>query len=234
MQLSKHHRLGKVENRTSQRGLDYKPSTLALAHEIRNPLTNINLAVEMLRSNPGIENQEMLLDIISRASCKIGDLINSLLSYPRNGQPGKHSIHQLLDEVLVSTRDRIVLKHVFIKKEYALQDCEIVINKPDMKMALTNIIVNAIEAMPGEKGILKVLTKSKEDKFIIHIEDNGRGISKKDLKNIFNPYFTNKTGGLGLGLAATSDILQSNHCAVHVESEVDKGTCFEISLDKNY
>jgi signal transduction histidine kinase len=100
-----------------------------------------------------------------------------------------------------------------------------------MKIALTNIIVNAIDAM-SQKGELKIITKSIERKYAIQIEDNGCGISREDLKNIFKPYFTNKPGGLGLGLAATCDILQSNHVGVFVESEEGKGTRFILLFDK--
>ncbi|MGZ5191442.1 MAG: sensor histidine kinase, partial [Flavisolibacter sp.] len=121
-----------------------------------------------------------------------------------------------------------------VKKDYSAYDCQKVLNEPKMKIALTNIIVNAVEAMTGEDGKLKILTRSTGDKLIIQIEDNGCGISKENLKNIFKPYFTSKPGGLGLGLAATLDILRSNHVTVKVESEVGKGTCFILSLDKNY
>lgn len=226
--------VGKVEDPPSQGEFNYQPMKVALAHEVRNPLTNINLAVEMLRTMGNIDSQKIFLDIISRSSYKIQDIINNLLIPLRNGKElsGNHSVHKLLDEVLVSTVDRILLKHIIIKKVYALQDYEISLNAGEMKIALTNIIVNAIEAI-GKGGMLKILTKTNEDNFIIQIEDNGCGISKKDLNNIFKPYFTNKPGGLGLGLATTWDILRSNHCEIKVESVVNKGTCFEISLDKN-
>jgi signal transduction histidine kinase len=224
---------GVVENPLSHEGFNYQPARNALVHEVRNPLTNIKLAVEILRSTTDIEEREMFLDIISRASCKIEDLMNSLLSPHRNEiEPSsKHSIHKLLDEVLALAGDRIFLKNIIIKKEFALQDCELAMNESEMKIALTNIIVNAIEAVRREDGVIKIRTRSNGDKFIIQIEDNGCGISREDLKNIFKPYFTKKPGGLGLGLAATHEILLSNHWTTNVESAVNIGTCFEISLD---
>ena len=69
---------------------------------------------------------------------------------------------------------------------------------------------------------------------MIQIEDNGCGISKENLKYIFKPYFTNKPGGLGLGLATTYDILQSNHVGVNVESEEGKGTRFILSFEEKH
>ena len=75
-------------------------------------------------------------------------------------------------------------------KQYAAQDCTIVLNKSNMKIALTNIVINAIDAMSTENGELKLVTKSINDRYIIRIEDNGCGIRKEDLKYIFKPNYT--------------------------------------------
>ena len=98
----------RVEKPSLRKEFSYQPSKFALAQEIRNPLTNINLAVGMLRSMTNIDDQEKCLDIISRASCKIEVLIHSILTPTRlkAKQPAKHSIHKLLDEVLVDAVDR--------------------------------------------------------------------------------------------------------------------------------
>lgn len=226
---------GKIENPLKYREFNFQPNKMALAHEVRNPLTNINLAVAMLRpiSDP---DQEIFLDIISRASAKIDDLIHILLSPAGNAifQSGKYSIHKLLNEVLLMIRDRIILKNITVIKEYADHDCDIDLNEPDIKMAFTNIIVNAIESINHEKGVIKIITKSNEGKFIIQIADNGCGISKKDLKKIFEPYFTKKPRGLGIGLATTFEMLRANHIEIHIESALNKGTCVTLTLNKCY
>lgn len=211
-------------------------SVSALAHEIRNPLTNINLAVEELRSMITNDDQKTILDVIERSSGRINKLLRDLLiSFRgRKVQLEKTSIHQILDQVLFMCKDRIMLKHITVKKDYAVQDCKILLNEPKMKIALTNIIVNAIEAMSNKGGQLKIFTKSIAGKFILHIEDNGCGISKTNLKNIFRPYFTTKPGGRGVGLAATYDILCLNHVKVNVKSELGKGTRFILLFEKNY
>ena len=210
-------------------------SVSALAHEVRNPLTNINLAVEELISTNTNDDQKILLDVIKRSSGRINNLLTNLLTSFMAGDvhPGKHSLHQLLDKVLFMCKDKIMLKNVTIRKDYAGQDCNTVLNEPKMKIALTNIIVNAIEAMGSKGGQLRISTKSIADKFTIHIEDNGCGISRLNLKNIFKPFFTTKPGGLGVGLAATNDILRSNHVRVNVKSEVGKGTCFILVFEKS-
>jgi signal transduction histidine kinase len=206
----------------------------ALAHEVRNPLSNINLAVEMLKSIIRQEDQKIYLNIIMRSSVRINDLINELLKYQQAIEvpAEKHSIHQLLDEILAMSEDRIMLKHIRVRKEYAARDCKVVLNKHKMKIALTNIIINAIDSMTSEKGELKLTTKSIAGNYAIQIEDNGCGISKANLKNIFKPYFTNKPGGLGLGLAATYHILRSNHVSVNVESAEGGGTRFILLFPK--
>lgn len=208
----------------------------ALAHEIRNPLSTIKLAVEMLQSGITGDNQKIFLDIIMRSSVRINDLITDLLKCQQANevQTEKYSICQLLDEVLEMAKDRIMLKNISVRKEYAAKDCKIVLNRSKMKLALTNIIINAIDAMSTENGELKLVTKLVDDRYTIQIEDNGCGISKEDLKHIFKPNYTNKPGGLGLGLATTYDILRLNHVGVNVESEMGEGTRFILLFEKKY
>jgi len=206
----------------------------ALAHEIRNPLSNISLAAEMLRASVLDDEQKVYLDIIIRGSDRIDRLVYDLLSYYQVDKMKfeKHTVHELLDEVLAMTEDRIMLKNISVKKSYSNPDCSIVGDKQKIKIALTNIIINAIDAMPAENGRLHVATKLKSSTCVIEIEDNGAGISKENLKHIFKPYFTNKPGGMGLGLSTTLDILQSNHIGVNVQSEEGRGTCVILSFNK--
>src|SRR5688500_4692113 len=130
----------------------------ALAHEIRNPLANINLSVGILQSAIKDDELKTYLDIIIRSSIRINHLINDLLQYQKADEmlAEKHSVHQLLDEVLEMTGDRIMLKNIAVKKLYAVRDCSIVMNRPEMKIALTNIIINAIDAMDSKKRELNL------------------------------------------------------------------------------
>ncbi len=199
-----------------------------LAHEIRNPLTTIKLATEMLRSVLQDEQHKSYLDIILRGSGKINDIVNDLLSSLPPLETGleKHSLPALIDEILVATADRLQMKKITVVKKYEAPEEKIGFNRPKMKIALTNIIINAIEAMQEGTGKIRLKTKRVEDKYIIQVGDNGCGISKSDLKNIFQPYFTNKPGGLGIGLSATYDILRQNKVDIKVESIKGRGTRF--------
>jgi signal transduction histidine kinase len=205
----------------------------ALAHEVRNPLATINLAVQMLKSPTRVLDQMLYLDIIIKASGQINDLITDLLKSPQPGemQLEKYTVDQLLNEALSLTEDRILLKNISVRKDYSTLDCRILVNKERIKIALVNIIINAIDAMKPKKGKLKLITKSINGKCIIEIEDNGIGISKENLKHLFTPYFTNKAGGMGLGLSTTIDILKANHATVDVQSEEAKGTRFILSFE---
>jgi signal transduction histidine kinase len=102
---------------------------------------------------------------------------------------------------------------------------------PKIKIALTNIIINAIDAMPSNGGELRLGTKLIKGRCAVSIQDNGIGISKENLPMIFDPYFTNKQNGVGVGLAATKDILQSNKVGVRVESLIGHGTRFILLFD---
>ena len=149
-------------------------------------------------------------------------------------QVEKHSMHQLLDEVLEMADDRMRLKKISVLKDYTSNDCKIELNRLEMLIGLTNIVVNAIDAMTPGKGELKLVTKSIDGIRVIQIEDNGCGISKENLKNIFKPHFTNKIGGLGIGLAATYNILRLNNVSVNIESEEGQGTRFILTFEEKH
>jgi len=211
------------------------PMVSVLAHELRNPLTNIILTVHMLESKILDDTDRQYMDIIKRSSARINDLINDLLKGQKKHEmpTEKYSIHELLDEVIEMASDRLVLKNVMIKKNYAPYDLKVKMDKPKIKIALTNIVINAIDAMPAENGELRFCTKIIRGRHAISIHDNGCGISKENLPFIFNPYFTNKPGGVGVGLAATKDILLSNKISVKVESVMGEGTRFILLFEKN-
>lgn len=209
---------------------------LILAHEMRNPLASINLSANMLKALIKDEDLKRYVDIIIRSSNRINDLVNEAVNYqkPDKANPGRHSIHELLDEVINMSADRINLKKIVFRKSFGPQDWRTIFDRPKIKIALTNILINAIEAAPPVNGELRLSTKSANGNYLILIEDNGCGISKENLKRIFKPYFTMKPGGMGLGLATTYDILKSNNIKINVESEEGKGTRFILLFESSH
>ena len=96
-----------------------------------------------------------------------------------------------------------------------------------------NIVINAIEAMEERKGILSISLLSEKDLTILQIADNGCGISDENISKLFEPYFTQKRNGMGLGLASTLNILQAHNATIDVKSVVGSGTVFTIALPKS-
>lgn len=208
--------------------------TATLAHEIRNPLATIDLSLELMLDGRKDEDLKVYADIIKRSSDRINNLVNEMIKKHgvNEAQIANQSLHHLLDEVVDMAKDRIMLKNIIVRKEYDPTDCIVALNRPKMKIALTNIIVNAIEAMDPQQGELKLVTMSIAGKYVVQIEDNGCGISEKNLKNIFHANYTNKPGGMGFGLASTYEIITSNNVKVHIESEEGSGTHFYLLFDK--
>ncbi len=204
-----------------------------IAHEVRNPLTNINLATEQLRTEISNSNDvDILFEMISRNSNRINQLIGDLLDSTRvtELQHVKSSINDVLDSSLEFASDRIELKQIIIVKDYDKDIRPVLVDPGKIKIAFLNIIVNAIEAMQ-ENGILQISTESRNNRCIVKIADSGIGLSKDDLGRLFEPYFTTKEKGTGLGLTNTQNIILAHNANINVESELAKGTTFIISFN---
>jgi PAS domain S-box-containing protein len=207
-----------------------------LAHEIRNPLTNINLSLEELESEIKDENLRFYLSIVRRNSERINDLINELLNSSRPSEISlePQSLHEVLDETLELAIDRIRLKNIQLVKSYSQQNGHLIdLDRKKIQIAFLNIIINAVEAMEENKGVLKIVTDFTNNNCRVVIEDNGAGISRENMNKLFEPYFTSKTTGMGLGLAATLNIIQSHKANIEVESEIGVGTKFITTFQYN-
>jgi signal transduction histidine kinase len=205
-----------------------------IAHEIRNPLTNIALASEQIKSATNHDEETtMLLDMINRNANRINQMISDLLTSTKFAQLqySKITIHQLLDETLELAKDRIELKHTKLEKIYANPGCEVLVDVEKMKIAFLNVIVNAIEAMEKDKGLLEIQTIEANDKCVIEIKDNGTGMDDETLQKLFDPYFTRKSNGAGLGLTHTQNIILNHKGNIHVKSRLGEGTVFTITLN---
>jgi two-component system, sporulation sensor kinase E len=205
-----------------------------LAHEIRNPLTNIHLSLDHLRANDITETQVNYYGIIQRNAKRIGAIISELLdtARPTEMMLQKTSLQDILDESITAAMDRITLKNIKLQIRYPDDILYIPADKEKLKIAFLNIIINAVEAMEEEVGKLEVSMAGHPSGCQVHITDNGSGISEDNLQRLFEPYFTSKRNGLGLGLAATLNILQAHHAEVDVQSEMGEGTTFVITFNQ--
>ena len=126
--------------------------------------------------------------------------------------------------------DRLDLAQVKVKKNYAADICNVAVDEEKIKVAFLNIIVNAIEAMEKNKGVLSLRTKKAGDSCVIEIEDNGSGMDEDTLQKLFEPYFTSKPKGNGLGLTNCQNIIISHRGKISVTSIIAKGTIFTVKL----
>ncbi|RFM35762.1 hybrid sensor histidine kinase/response regulator [Chitinophaga silvisoli] len=207
-----------------------------IAHEVRNPLTNILLAVSQFKGEPvSMEESQVYVDIIERNCTRINQLITELLSSTRmielNIRP--HGANELTEKALLLAKDRLQLNEIKVNKDYSYPDIMVPADEEKVIIALLNIIINAIEAMTPGKGVLTINTERLKDKAVITISDNGPGIPEETKMRLFDPFFTNKPKGTGLGLTSTQNIIMNHKGTVHVESEIDRGSVFTVVLPAN-
>src|SRR5690606_30809494 len=204
-----------------------------IAHEVRNPLTNILLAVSQFKQEPpGSEDSPLYTDIIERNCIRINQLITELLHSTRmielHMQP--HGVNELTEKALGLAQDRLQLHEVKVEKRLVDPDIVVPADAEKVEIALLNIIINAIEAMSPGKGELNICTARQNGKALIQISDNGIGIPEEMRTKLFDPFFTNKRKGSGLGLTSTQNIIINHKGNIHVDSEPGKGTTFSIML----
>ncbi len=206
-----------------------------LAHEIRNPLNNILLSVDhfTLPYNETEESQKNLVSIMQRNCIRINHIITELLDLTKPIEPvfKKHSLQEILDDSIAMVSDRINLQKININKNYPEIPLEISANKSKLVIAMSNIMINAIEAMESGKGELNISIEPNAGHYHVSIKDNGRGIPQEYQQKLFEPFFTLKKNGIGLGLSASYSIIQSHKGDIRVESEPGKGSEFIISLN---
>jgi C4-dicarboxylate-specific signal transduction histidine kinase len=135
-----------------------------------------------------------------------------------------------MEESIQTTKDRTSLNGITISFDFPRRPCLINANAERLRIAFINILVNAIEAVQPNIGKISIQIHRDEDKYVIDLADNGCGIPAENLGSLFEPYFTSKKNGIGLGLAATMNIIKSHSGEIEVESYPDKGTHFKIIL----
>ncbi len=208
-----------------------------VAHEIRNPLNFIGLAVDHLdtltqAATPAAETERRQLIVrIKEEIGRLNDLVTNFIMYgrPPEVQRAPVRIPELLEGVLQMARERLQANGIRCRTDF--RDGDEVMVDPDMiRRAALNLVVNAIEAMPTG-GELRVSAEGRGDgRYAIVVEDTGVGIEESDRQRIFEPYFTTKASGLGLGLILTKKIVDAHGGEIQVESEPGRGTRIEIVL----
>ncbi len=205
-----------------------------IAHEVRNPLTNLNLALDQLRSEIPTDNESAKLygDIIERNANRIEQLVGEMLnsSKPRQLQLELTAVSEIMNDTISLAIDRIKLSQMQLLTNYQDNLPRILADKSKIQIAFLNILINAIEAMTPGKGVLKIDISISGKILTVAISDNGKGMPASDLGKLFDPFFTGKQSGMGLGLTSTKNILNSHSAQIEVKSELNKGTTFYINF----
>ena len=203
-----------------------------IAHEVRNPLNNITLSIEQLQQDIKEDGSQLYMNIIQRNSKRISDLISELLntSRPSENTLSKQILQNILDDVIAASIDRLTLKHIKLQVSYPNGTQVINADREKLKLALLNIVINAVEAMEEQTGQLSISLQQVNGSAVLTISDNGSGISEENISRLFEPYFTQKRNGMGLGLTFTLNILQAHKATIEVSSQPGKGTTFTIAF----
>lgn len=205
-----------------------------IAHEVRNPLTNILLAIGQFKQEIPTEQEDaqLYLDIIERNCIRINQLVTEMLQSTRMMELHLHELdaNELVHRALALAEDRLQLNGMQLREDYMEEDVNLMVDEEKMNIALLNLFINAIEAMTPGNGVLNVSTRLENGKVHIRIGDNGVGIPEENKAKLFDPFFTNKTKGTGLGLTSTQNIILNHKGAITVESAVGEGTLFTIIL----
>ena len=208
-----------------------------IAHEVRNPLTNINLAISQL-SNIHKDDTETgaqtYLSIIERNSKRINELINHLMrsSMPAELQLELIDVNKVIKDAIAKVDDRAELNQVSIQTELDQNIPQINADYSRLSIVFTNLLVNGIEAIDKPKGIVHISSNYIEAKKAIQIciNDNGLGMDNTTLKHLFEPFYTNKKSGNGLGLASVRNIILAHNAKISVKSKLNLGSTFTINF----
>ena len=211
--------------------------TAGLAHEIRNPLVAIKTLTQLLPDRLDDEEfRDQFLKIASGEVDRISSLVNELLDFARPSDPKLEfeDINAILDGMILLVSTETKKKQINILKSYASDLPPVLIDREQIKQVFLNILLNAIQAT-AENGRIMVKTRAfmkpgGEPYAQIEFTDTGCGIPGEHLEEIFNPFFTTKSTGSGLGLSISHQIVQDHRGYIDVESQLERGSSFFINL----
>jgi len=213
-------------------------TTLAagVAHEIKNPLASIRIQLGIIRrilektapkNNTDFHNISLVEQEIDRLNSIVVDFLFAVR--PMDITLILDRAEEVVAEVVELMRYEAENQHISIVTKIEPDLPDVMIDRKNLKQALLNIIKNAIAAMP-EGGVLTISVEEKNDELQIAVSDTGIGIPEELMAKIFEPYFTTKESGSGLGLTITFKIIKEHNGEITVESTPGKGTTFTIHL----
>ncbi len=208
-----------------------------LAHEIRNPLNAISMALQRMALEFEPEDSEKREEfreiglLVKNEVKRLTDVIEAFVGHSRQRMEfGPQDLVTLMEGLLSLVREEIRTRPITVDFLYAKRPIHVWADYFRLYEAFLNILKNSVEAMPDKGRILVELKKDKRAQALIIISDTGKGIPQEDLDRIFEPGYTTKEKGLGLGLAIAREIIKAHGGDIKVWSRLDKGTTFYVTL----
>ncbi len=202
----------------------------SVSHELRNPLGTISNAAYYLKMvhTDADETTKEYLDIITQEVRNSDRIISDLLDFSRTRLPDREkvAVSDLVTQVLEKQPPP---KNVTLTTHIALDLPLVYVDRHQMGQVLANLVTNAYQSMP-EGGNLTISAQAQEEAVALSIADTGVGISEENIAKLFEPLFTTKTKGLGLGLMVVKMLVEANEGSIEVKSEVGKGSTFVVIL----
>ena len=202
-----------------------------VAHEIKNPLTSIKMLMQRAkRKKETLSNMD--ISIVEGEISRIDHIVKQFLAFARPEKVEKTdvNINNVLEEVITVTKPKMKQSTIKLDQKFLSREPIIKGNHDALKQVFLNIILNAIQAMDGREGTLSIETSTNNGNLSVVIKDTGVGIPKKDLKKIFNPFFTTKKDGTGMGLALTYKTINEHSGKIKIDSKPWIGTTVKVDF----
>ena len=208
-----------------------------VAHEIKNPLASISLTLQVLGEELGLDEADrQLFEKVRQETGRIENLMKDLMSYarPRDPTPDRVDLSEILSRAAFFGLQRLPAvdgrrNAVEIRRELAPDLPRVSGDRDQLTQVFVNVVLNAIEIMP-DGGEISIRAERLGDGVAVKISDQGPGVPEGLKERIFEPFFTKKPKGTGLGLAVTKRLLEQNGGSIRVEDAPGGGACFEIRL----
>lgn len=204
-----------------------------VAHEIRNPLTSIKTFIDMLpKKYDRTEFREMIVEHLPAEVNRLNMIVTDLVEYARPRPPSKQRYTAgELSSLLVFLQVTMDKKQILLEKSID-ENLIFYIDPQQIRQVILNLVLNAMDAVEDslEKRINIVMEVEDVNVGKITISDTGKGINEEDLTRIFEPFYTSKEKGGGLGLTLSYNLIKENKGEIHVESQPSRGTVFTILL----